>query len=55
MVGEGAGPGVQHTQDSDQTSYIMRIPGELDERLRRGAEQDVIEVFLVAEDERPQL
>ena len=55
MVGQGPGPGVQHTQDPDQPADIMRVRGELDERLGRGAEQDVVEVLLVAADERPQL
>jgi hypothetical protein len=32
----------------------MRVRGELDERLRRGAEQDIVWGFLVAVNERPQ-
>jgi hypothetical protein len=33
----------------------MRIRGERDERLGRGSEQDVVQVFLVSADQRPQL
>jgi hypothetical protein len=55
MIDKRPGPGVQDTQEPDQTAHIMGVHGELDERLCRGAEQDVIEVFLVAADECPQL
>jgi len=54
MVGQSARPGVQHTQDPAETPNVMRIRGELEERLRRGAEQDVIEIFLVAAYKRTQ-
>ena len=55
MVDQGPGPGVQHTQDPDQPADIMWVRGQLDERLGRGAEQDVVEVFLMGADELPQL
>ncbi len=55
MVGQGAGPGVQHTQAPDQPTDVMRIRGERDARVSRGAEQDVVQVFLVSADQRPQL
>jgi hypothetical protein len=55
MVGEGTGPGVQHTEDPDQPTDIMRIGSERDERLGRGAEQDVVQVLLMTPDDLPQL
>ena len=55
MVDQRPGPGVQDTQEPDQAPHIMWVRGELDKRVRRGTEQDVIEVFLVAADEVPQL
>lgn len=55
MVGQGAGPGVQHTQDPDQTTDVMRIRGERDARVGRGSEPDVVQVLLVAADQRPQV
>ena len=54
MVGQGAGPRVQHTQDPHQAADVMRVRGERHERLGRGAEPNVGQVFLVAADELPQ-
>jgi hypothetical protein len=48
MVGQGAGPGVEDTQDANQAAHIMRVHGEVDERLGRGAPQQVVQVFWVA-------
>jgi hypothetical protein len=55
MVGEGPGPGVQHTEDPDQPTDIMRIGSEPDERLGCGAEQDVVQILLMTPDDLPQL
>jgi hypothetical protein len=46
---------MQHTQDSDQTADIMRVCGQLDERLGRRAEQDVVEVLWMTPDDRTEL
>jgi hypothetical protein len=50
MGGQGAGPGVKDTQDANQATHIMRVHGEFDERLGRGAQQHVVQVFWVAAD-----
>jgi len=55
MVGEGPGPGVQHPEDPDQPTGIMRSGRERDERLGRGAQQDVLQVLLLPPDDLPQL
>jgi hypothetical protein len=55
MGGEGTGPGVQHTEAPDQPTDIMRIGRERDERLGRGAQQDVVQVLLMPPDDVPQL
>jgi hypothetical protein len=55
MVGEGMGPGVQHTEDADQPTDIMRIGSARDERLGRGAAPDVVEVLLMTPADLPQL
>ncbi len=55
MVGQRAAPGVQDTEDPDEPPDLMWVFGERDERLGGGAEQDVIQVFLVAADQLPQL
>jgi hypothetical protein len=54
MVGEGPGPGVQHTQNPDQATHVMRVRGTRDERLSRRSEQAVVYVLLVLADELPQ-
>jgi hypothetical protein len=54
-VGEGTGPGVQHTEYPDQPTDIIRNDRGRDERLGRGAKQDVVQVSLMAADELPQL
>ena len=36
MVGQRAGPGVQHTQDPDEPADVMRVCGQLDEGVGRG-------------------
>jgi len=51
MIDQGAGPGMPHTQDSDQTADIMRVCGQRDERLGRRAEQDVVEVLWMTPDD----
>jgi len=38
MVGQRARSGVEHTQDPDETPDIVRVRGELEGRVRRGAE-----------------
>ena len=55
MVGEGPGPGVQHTQNPDQAPHVMRVRGTREERLSRRSDQDVVSVVLVLADELPQL
>lgn len=55
MVDQRPGPGVQDAEDTKPPPHIMRVRGQLDERLRRGPEPDVVEVLLVAADERSQL
>jgi hypothetical protein len=37
MVGQGAGPGVEDTQDANQAAHIMWVHGEFAECLGRGA------------------
>jgi hypothetical protein len=51
MVGQGAGPGVEATQDAHQAAHIMRVHGECDERLGCGAQPHIVQVFWVAADE----
>jgi hypothetical protein len=55
MIDKRPRPGVQDIQDPDQAAHIMRVRGQLDKRLRRGAPQDVVQVFLVSADQLPQL
>lgn len=55
MVGQGAGPGVQDTEDPDPPAHIMGVRGKLDERMGRGAEQDVVKVLLMTTDELTEL
>ena len=54
MIDEGPGPGVENAENADEPPDIMWVCGELDERLGRGAEQNVVQVFLVAADKLPQ-
>jgi hypothetical protein len=51
MIDEGPGPGVEDAENADESPDIMWVCGELDERLGRGAQQHVVQVFLVAADE----
>jgi len=51
MGGQGAGPGVEETQDAKQAAHIRRGHGEFDERLGRGAQPQVVQVCVVAADE----
>jgi hypothetical protein len=53
MVDQRPGPGVQDAQDPDQAPHILGVRSERDERVRRGAEQDVVQVFLVGAYKRP--
>jgi hypothetical protein len=45
MVGQGAGLGVEETQDAHPAAHIMRVHGEVAERLGRGAPPPVVPVF----------
>jgi hypothetical protein len=54
MIDEGPSPGVEDAENADEPPDIMGVPGERDERLGRGAEQHVVQVFLVAADQLPQ-
>jgi hypothetical protein len=53
MVGQSVGPGVQHTEDPDHAPHIMGVRGERDERVCRGSESDVVQIFLVGAYKRP--
>jgi hypothetical protein len=55
MVGQGAGPGVQHTQAPEEAAAIMWVRRERDERWRRRSEQEVLAVLLMTPDDRPEL
>jgi hypothetical protein len=54
MIDEGASPGVEDAEHADEPPDIMGVCGKGDERMGRGAEQHVVQVFLVAADEFPQ-
>jgi hypothetical protein len=54
MIDEGPGPGVEDAVNADEPPDIMWVCGERDERLGRGSEQNVVQVFLVAADKLPQ-
>jgi hypothetical protein len=54
MIDEGPGPGVEDAEDSNEPPDIMWVCRELDERLGRGAEQNIVQVLLVAADQLPQ-
>jgi hypothetical protein len=51
MVSQRAGPGVEHTQDSNEPPDIMGVRRALDARLSRGAEHDVVEILLMPTDD----
>jgi hypothetical protein len=55
MVGQGPGPGVPYTEAPAAPPDIMRVRRQLEERVRRGAAEDVVQGVLVAADEPPQL
>jgi hypothetical protein len=55
MIDEGPGPGMADTEASHEPPDIMGVCGARDERLGRGAEHNVVQVFLVAADKRPQV
>jgi hypothetical protein len=50
MIDQGPSPGVEDAEPAD----IMGVFGERGERVGRGSEQHVIQVFLVAADQLPQ-
>ena len=54
-IGQGAGPGMQHTQDPDQPADVMWVCSECDERLGGGAEQDSIHDCWLRRTSSPQL
>ena len=45
---------MEDAEHADEPPDIMGVCGERDERLGRGAEQNVVQVFLVAADQLPQ-
>jgi hypothetical protein len=51
MLGQGAGPGVPHTQDPDQPADIMGVRRELDERADCRSPQEIVEVLLLTTDD----
>jgi hypothetical protein len=55
MINEGPGPGVEDTEDANEPPDIMGVGGECDERLGRGAEQEVVQVLVMTPAELPQL
>jgi hypothetical protein len=55
MVGQGTGPGVQHTQHPNQTAHIVRVGRKFEERLGRCPDQDIVEVLLMLTDDLPEL
>ena len=52
MIGQGAGPGMQYTQDPDQPADVRWVCRELHERRGGGAAQDIRQGMVVAADER---
>jgi hypothetical protein len=54
LVGQGAAPGVQHTEAPDPPTDRMRVRRARDARWGRGAAQDGVPVVWVAADELPQ-
>jgi len=54
LIDEGPGPGVEDAEDSNEPPDIMWVCRERDERLGRGAEQHIVQVWLVAADQLPQ-
>jgi hypothetical protein len=55
MIDEGPGPGVEDAENADEPPDIMGVCRERDARVGRGAAQHVVQVGLVAADQRPQL
>jgi hypothetical protein len=55
MIDAGPGPGVEDAENADESPDIMGVGGELDERVGRGAEHHVVQVFLGAADTLPQV
>jgi hypothetical protein len=51
----GPGPGVEDAEHAKEPPDILGVCRERDERGGRGAEQQVVQVVLVAADQRPQL
>ena len=52
-LAEGPGPGVEAAAHADEPPDIMGVGGERDERWGRGAEHNVVQVWLVAADQLP--
>jgi hypothetical protein len=55
MVSQETGPGVPHTQHSEQTAAVEWVRGKREERGRRGTAQDVVEILWMTTDNRPSL
>jgi hypothetical protein len=53
MIDKGPSPGVEDAEDADEPPDLMGVCGERDERLGRGAEQNGVQVVLVAADQLP--
>jgi hypothetical protein len=49
VVLKGLPPGMQHTQAADLRAQMLRIGGDLTQRLRRRPEQDIVDDGLVLE------
>jgi hypothetical protein len=55
MIDACPGPGVEDAENANEPPDIMWVCSELDERVGRGSEQNVVQVVLVAADQLPQL
>jgi hypothetical protein len=55
MVGQGTGPGVQHTPHPDQPADVVWVRGQRDERWRRSTDQEVGAILLMTADHLPSL
>src|SRR4051794_9989140 len=47
-------PGVQHAEEANIGSETLWVPGDLDQRLGAGAEQQIVDDFLVLQCQRSQ-
>ena len=55
MVHQGLTPRVQHGDEADLGAEALGVGGDLEQRLRGGAEQDVVDRLLVLQGDRGEL